>query len=129
MKMWPFPLVSWGCGWGSGVFCIFFSRRRNQKSGGKRGANSAEEWATAGLVLAKTLNFHWLEAWPEAFCLFIYFWEMGGGCCHHWTITMRVTASSPKNTTTTARDTLSYTHEENIHTLLNFCTLCLALRK
>lgn len=62
------------------MFCIFFSRRRNQKGGGKRAA-SAEEWATAGLVLAKTLNFHWLEAWPEAFCLFIYFgekWRMGG---------------------------------------------------
>lgn len=41
------------------------------------GAASAEEWATAALVLAKTLNFHWLEAWPEAFFFFFFF--VGGG--------------------------------------------------
>lgn len=50
----------WGC-W----FFVFFSRTSNQKGGGK--GDETEEWATAGLVSVRTLNFGWLEAWPEAF--------------------------------------------------------------
>lgn len=51
--------------WGCCFFVFFFSRTRNQKDGGE--GDETEEWATAGLVSVRTLNFDWLEAWPEAF--------------------------------------------------------------
>lgn len=47
------------------LWVFFFSRTRNQKGGGK--GDETEEWATAGLVSVRTLNFDWLEAWPAAF--------------------------------------------------------------
>ena len=34
--------------------------------GGRHG-DKTEEWAAAAVVMVRTFNFEWLEAWPEAF--------------------------------------------------------------
>lgn len=65
MKTWPFP--PYFLSEGGGVCFVVSFHVGGIKKVVARGAASAEEWATAALVLAKTLNFHWLEAWPEAF--------------------------------------------------------------
>lgn len=37
------------------------------KTQGGRQGDKTEEWATAAVVMVRTFNFDWLEAWPEAF--------------------------------------------------------------
>lgn len=45
----------------------FFLRGKKSKNQGGRKGDEREEWATAAVVLVRTFNFDWLEAWPEAF--------------------------------------------------------------
>lgn len=47
-------------------FFFFFYIKEIKIQGGRQG-DVTEEWDTAAVVMVRTFNFDWLEAWPEEF--------------------------------------------------------------